>query len=106
MLWKVFNIESGKIIKAGFKSEDEAKEWLELKNELLQEDYDIEDMDSDEEEEWLERQEDGLFESDYENDDDLDDSPSDEAIYDQGVYVDSEIDQEGEFDAILDDEDL
>ena len=104
MLWKVFNIETGKIIKAGFKSEDEAKEWLELKNELLQEDYDVEDMDSDEEEEWLESQDDEAYDSDY--DDDIDTPSSDEDLYDQGVYVDSEIDQEEEFDSIIDDDEL
>lgn len=105
MLWKVFNIETGKIIKAGFKSEDDAKEWLELKNELLQEDYDVEDMDSDEEEEWLESQQDDDYDSDYE-DDDLDSSSSEGNLYDQGVYVDSEVDQEGEFDSIIEDDEL
>lgn len=54
MLWKVFNIQTGKILRAGFASEDEAKEWLELKSDALQDNYEVDDMDPDEVEEWQE----------------------------------------------------
>ncbi|MFW7379506.1 MAG: hypothetical protein ACOH5I_11905 [Oligoflexus sp.] len=57
MVWKVYNIQNGKTLRAGFETEDEAKEWLELKGDDLQDHYEVEEMDYDEEEEWLESQE-------------------------------------------------
>lgn len=54
MLWKVFKIDTGKILKAGFRSEFEAKDWLELKGHDFQDLYEIDEMDPDEEEEWYE----------------------------------------------------
>lgn len=53
-MWKIFNIESGKILKAGFEDEDTAKEWLEARDVTAVEDFAIEEMDQDEEEEWRE----------------------------------------------------
>lgn len=53
-MWKVYNIQSGKIVKAGFKEEDLAKEWLEGRDHLDPEEYMVEEMDHDEEEEWIE----------------------------------------------------
>lgn len=62
MYWKVYHIQSGRILKAGFASEDEAKDWLEQKSGELQEDYEVEEMDPDEEEDWRERMEDEEYE--------------------------------------------
>ena len=50
VLWKIYNIHSGKMLKAGFEDEDEAKEWLEARDHLPLEDYLVEEMDPDEEE--------------------------------------------------------
>jgi hypothetical protein len=54
LLWKVYNIETGKIMKAGFESEDDAKDWLEERFEDLADEYAAEEMDQDEEEDWRE----------------------------------------------------
>ena len=35
VLWKVFKIDTGKIIKAGFMSEAETKDWLNLKAKIF-----------------------------------------------------------------------
>jgi arsenate reductase-like glutaredoxin family protein len=54
MAWKIYNIESGITLRAGFDSEDDAKEWMENRSETYEiEDYEIEEMDDDEEEEML-----------------------------------------------------
>ena len=34
-VWKVFNINSGRVIKAGFQDEEAAKDWLELRRDLV-----------------------------------------------------------------------
>ena len=52
LLWKVYNIETGKIMKAGFESEDDAKDWLEERYEDLADEYAVEEMDQDEEDDW------------------------------------------------------
>ena len=57
-MWKVYNIHSGKIVKANLNSEDIAKEWLDARESFAQEDYIVEEMDDDEEEEFLNREED------------------------------------------------
>ena len=57
MLWKVYHIDTGKIIKAGFDNEDEAKDWLEARSEDLEDIYEVEAMDDDEVDEWNELQE-------------------------------------------------
>lgn len=54
MVWKVFEIESGKIIKAGFANEDQASRWLLKKTSLAHGDFEVEEMDDDE---WDEYQE-------------------------------------------------
>jgi len=48
--WKVYNIHTGKTIKAGFDEEEIAKEWLENRRDLDIEDYIVEEMDEEEEE--------------------------------------------------------
>ena len=55
MHWKVYNIDTGKTIKAGFKGEEEAKDWLEQRHGLHQDKFMAEEMDHDEEEAWLEK---------------------------------------------------
>ncbi len=51
MAWKIFNIETGDILKAGFDTEDDAKDWMEARSETIEvEDFDVEEMDEDEEE--------------------------------------------------------
>ena len=57
-MWKVYKIETGKTVKAGFADEEDAKEWLETRKGLLQQDFEIEEMDPDEEEEYLNENED------------------------------------------------
>ncbi len=50
MVWKIYSVHSGKIVKAGFEEEENAKDWLEARHNLSAEDYLIEEMDADEEE--------------------------------------------------------
>ena len=54
-LWKVYNIDTGKSLKAGFDDEEAAKEWLEARHGLVHEDFLVEEMEIEEEEEWLEK---------------------------------------------------
>lgn len=53
-MWKIYSISSGKILNAGFASEDAALAWLERKNIDDDDDYVVDEMEDDEEEEWLE----------------------------------------------------
>ncbi len=53
-MWKVYNIQTGRIIKAGFDSDDQAKDWLERRKDLVDDEFDIDEMDEEEEEEYLE----------------------------------------------------
>jgi len=55
-IWKVYNIQSGQSLKAGFSSEDDSKEWLEKHRAGREDNYLCEEMDDDEEQEWLEAQ--------------------------------------------------
>jgi hypothetical protein len=57
LLWKVYNIETGKIMKAGFESEDDAKDWVDTRFEDLADEYAVEEMDQDEEDDWREANE-------------------------------------------------
>lgn len=52
-MWKIYSISSGKILNAGFASEDAALAWLERKS-IDDDDYVVEEMEDDEQEEWLE----------------------------------------------------
>ncbi len=55
MVWKIYNIESGKILKAGFETEDDASEWMEEHtDDEEQGDLEIDEMDDDEWEEYQE----------------------------------------------------
>lgn len=57
MYWKVYNVDTGKILKAGFETEEEAKEWLEVREDDLEDIHMAEEMDQDEAVEWAEAQE-------------------------------------------------
>ena len=94
-VWKVYNIETGQTVKAGFDDEDAAKEWVEKRQDLLEEDHDIEEMDEDEEEEYLEEHGD-------EEDDDGPPVDYGDDIEGDGVAPDLV----GAADAALDDDDL
>ena len=51
MAWKIFNIETGALVRGGFEDEDAAKGWLEKRfgESAALDDYDINEMDDDEE---------------------------------------------------------
>ncbi len=97
LLWKVYNIETGKIMKAGFESEDDAKDWVDTRFEDLADEYAVEEMDQDEEDDWREANEEDSDEVvaapaveddvEYEADDDEyldeDDEESDEESLDE-----------------------
>lgn len=105
MLWKVFAVDTGKIVKAGFRSQDEAEEWLEQKSDYLSDEYEVDEMDSDEEEDWLERvadSEDGdedelesdedsdySFDMNYDSDDDAEDNSDPD---DLSIIMDDDLD--------------
>ncbi len=101
MLWKVYNIETGKILKAGFESQDDANDWLEERAEKLADEHVVEEMDADEIEEWNEENgedEDEVAaaaededEDDYVEDSDADDG--DETSLDE-LYDDEEDDDD------------
>lgn len=52
-MWKVYQISSGHRVRGGFPTETAAKDWME-RQDLLEEDFDVEEMDEEEEEEFLE----------------------------------------------------
>lgn len=51
MSWKIVHIETGRTLKAGFSDEEGAKDWLETRSRISEEDYTYEEMDVDEEDE-------------------------------------------------------
>ncbi len=53
-IWKVYNIQTGQTLKAGFSNEDQARTWLEEHRAGREDNYIYEEMDDDEEQEWLE----------------------------------------------------
>ncbi len=96
LLWKVYNIETGKILKAGFDNEDDAKDWLEERAEKLADEHVVDEMDADEIDEWKEENEDEevdakVKEDEEELDDDEDEEESDETSLDE-LYEDEDDD--------------
>ena len=96
LLWKVYNIETGKILKAGFDNEDDAKDWLEERAEKLADDHVVDEMDTDEIEEWKEENEDEEIDATVPEDEDEievddDDEESEETSLDE-LYDDEEDD--------------
>ena len=69
-MWKVYNIQTGRIAKAGFESDDQAKDWLERRKDLADDEFDIDEMDEEEVEELLEEAKD-IAEKIIENDPEL-----------------------------------
>ena len=57
-MWKVYKIDDGRIVKAGFDSDEQAKEWLERRNDLADDEYDVEEMDEEEIAEFSESEDD------------------------------------------------
>lgn len=47
-MWKVYRIDDGRIVKAGFDSDEQAKDWLERRRDLAEDEYDVEEMDEEE----------------------------------------------------------
>lgn len=54
MVWKIYHIQSGELVKAGFSTEDDAQDWLERHSSSSDNAFEIEEMDEDE---WIEYQE-------------------------------------------------
>lgn len=73
MSWKVYNIHTGKIVKAGFEEEDAAKDWLELRRDLPTEDYLVEELDEEEEDALEDEDDDSPFVPDDVVDEDVED---------------------------------
>lgn len=104
MLWKVYNIQNGKTLRAGFESEEEAKEWLELKGDDLQDHYEVEEMDFDEEEEWREAQEAGEDAIDEELED-LDEEEALPLTFGEEYYDGDDLPDDDDL-SVIDDDDI
>jgi len=95
--WKIYNIHSGKIVKAGFDDEEIAKDWLENRRDLEQVDFLVEEMDDEEEEEYASREDDDeevgasfQAEATDDDDDDDDDDSKEEAFDDDEESLDDD----------------
>lgn len=99
MYWKVYHVDTGKIVKAGFETEDEAKDWLEAREEDLEDVYMIEEMDQDEVDEWAESQE----KDDYEDDDEIE--TKDSVGFGDDYYDGTDLAEE-ELGTVLDEDDM
>lgn len=89
-LWKVYHVDTGKVLKAGFQDEDEAKDWLDSRRGLDAADYVVEEMDNDEEEEYIAKNQN----EDDEDDDDREDEPSDDEEEDDEVVATDEVEDD------------
>ena len=102
-MWKVYKIDDGRIIKAGFETDDQAKDWLERRNELADDEYDVEEMDEEEIAEFAELEdEDEVIFSRHtkvavEEDDDYAGSDIGDIDYGEGDG-DADSEEEGDFD--------
>ncbi len=98
MYWKVYSIASGLTLKAGFKTEETAKAWLEKNRPGREENYLAEEMDDDEMAEWKAENED-------EEEEDLvkaEDTPDDDDEFERGGYsYSTDDDDEGDRDEDL-----
>ena len=54
MVWKIYHIQTGKVVRAGFETDDEAQEWLDERAQIESNHFEIEEMDEDE---WIEYKE-------------------------------------------------
>lgn len=91
-LWKVYSIQSGKTVKAGLRSEEEAKEWLLLHREGQEDNYLAEEMDFDEQDEWQNRK------SGDEEEEESTGAAEDDDDIEKGRYTYSTDDDDGEDD--------
>lgn len=94
--WKVYNVHTGRIVKAGFDDEETAKDWLELRKDLLTVDFLVEEMDEEEEEEYQEQEE--------EEDEEVEDSFADDDDDDDDVPFGTHTEDEDDDDDSLDDD--
>lgn len=106
-MWKVYNIETGRIMKAGFETDEQAAAWLERRKDLPEDEYDVAEMDEEEEEEFLESEEESDEDSlvvgrDYEPELDDDETGRDPL---GGDYDDVDDDGAGDEDEDDDDDD-
>ncbi|NRA63702.1 MAG: hypothetical protein HRU19_04420 [Pseudobacteriovorax sp.] len=99
MFWKVYHIDTGKIVRAGFETEDEAKDWLEARSEDLDDIYEVEEMDQDEIDQW---QEDNESEDDFDEDDAIE--VKDGVGFGDDYYDGADLEEE-EMDEAFDEED-
>jgi hypothetical protein len=111
-VWKVYNIQTGRIIKAGFETDDQAKDWLERRKDLPDDEHDIDEMDEEEEEEFLESESDddegeGAYEPDVEDGEDVREInyPDDDASGDEDDEDEEEDEEEEEEREESDDDD-
>jgi hypothetical protein len=98
MAWKIFNIETGALVRGGFEDEDSAKGWLEKKfGESADLDaYDINEMDDDEEAELESFDEDhGQTEIDN-SDSEIDSDDSDDSDEEDEIEGLTEVDEDDE----------
>lgn len=99
MYWKVYHVDTGKVVKAGFENEDEAKEWLEAREADLEDVYMIEEMDQDEYDEWSDAQE----KEEFEEEDEIE--SKDNVGFGDDYYDGADLAEE-ELGTVLDDDDL
>lgn len=102
MYWKVYHVDTGKIVKAGFTDEDEAKDWLEAREEDFQDVYMVEEMDQDEEDEWLEAQDKGNYDEE-EEEEELE--PKDSIGFGEDYYDGADL-TEDELSTVIEDDDI
>ena len=57
MVWKIYHIQSGSLVRAGFESEEDAREWLDENSSAENSAFEVEEMDEDEWQEYLETKE-------------------------------------------------
>lgn len=108
-VWKVYHIQTGRIVKAGFDSDEQAKDWLERRKDLPDDEHDTDEMDDEEEEDYLENEADEEEEDEeaFEADDEDREIPfaaSDLGVDAEDVDVDDD-DAGDEEDEVDDDED-
>ncbi|SMF33855.1 hypothetical protein [Pseudobacteriovorax antillogorgiicola] len=102
MYWKVYHVDTGKIVKAGFESEDDAKDWLEAREDDFEDIYEIEEMDQDEEDEWLEAQE----KEDYDDDEEDEIEPKESVGFGDDYYDGADLADDEEMSTVFEDDDL
>ena len=88
-------------MKAGFETEDEAKDWLEAREEDLEDVYMVEEMDQDEADEWSEAQD----KEPYGSDDDDEIESKDSVGFGDDYYDGADLAEE-EMNTVFDEDEL